>query len=165
MIDPRKGRPSRWSDPLNPANMGLSLPRKWSVRWGEKHYCQTGVYLRRWRFETPWGSVRLHHWLKSDDDRALHDHPWDFWTYILKGSYTDISSPWEGFDTRVSQTVQRWHWYYRPARHRHYVEVPPTGCWTLVLTGPIVRRWGFWVKGRFRKANKYFLEAGQHPCD
>lgn len=40
------------------------------------------------------------------------------------------------------------------------------GCWTVLLTGPEKRVWGFWVNGKFRKRNKYFYEHGHHhPCD
>jgi hypothetical protein len=41
----------------------------------------------------------------------------------------------------------------------------PGGCWTLLLTGPKVRRWGFWVSKKFKKSNKYFLGHGSHPCE
>lgn len=34
-----------------------------------------------------------------------------------------------------------------------------------MLTGREVRRWGFWVKWKFKKSNKYFLEHGHHPCE
>jgi hypothetical protein len=50
------------------------------------------------------------------------------------------------------------------ALHRHTVEVADGGCWTVLLTGKVVRRWGFWVNGKFKKTNKYFLEHGHHPC-
>lgn len=59
----------------------------------------------------------------------------------------------------------------RKAEHRHTVCVKPGGCWTLLYFWPKRRNWGFWVprkdtgKLRFRKANKYFLENGHHPCD
>jgi hypothetical protein len=54
---------------------------------------------------------------------------------------------------------------FRSALHRHYVKVNLGGCWTLLVTGGKNRRWGFWVKDKFKKANKYFLEHGIHVCD
>jgi hypothetical protein len=126
--------------------------------------------MRRWAIETPWFSLRLHHWIRSDDKRHLHDHPWAFWTFVLKGSYIDVSG--DEWTSRYPndfpadlENVRRFHLYFRPASHRHYVEVPAGGCWTLVLTGPKVRYWGFWVRGKFRKANGYFKEHGSHVCD
>jgi hypothetical protein len=36
---------------------------------------------------TRFGGVKLHHILRSDDDRDLHDHPWSFLSIVLKGGY------------------------------------------------------------------------------
>lgn len=41
----------------------------------------------------------------------------------------------------------------------HTVLVPLAGCWTLLLTGPVTRKRGFWVKGEFKKANEFLLRA------
>lgn len=137
-----------------------NLHRKFEVRLAEDHLCATGVYLRRWRVETPWFSVRLHHWFASDDDRSMHDHPWDFVTIPLRGSYLDEtpSGP---------QRVRAGRAYYRPATHAHWVHLDRGRVWTLVLTGPKVRRWGFLV-GAARKwvvSYRYFYRFGNHPCD
>lgn len=114
-------------------------------------------YVIRWRVETKYGSVRLHHWLSNDDDRAFHDHPWDFVTFVLRGGYVD-SSP-SGRQHLKAPTFQ-----YRSATHQHTVFPDEGGAWTLVFTGPKIRPWGFWVAGKFRKANKYFFTHGHHPC-
>lgn len=114
-------------------------------------------YLRRWVFNAGMFSVRLHHWYASDDARYFHDHPWWFITFVLAGGYTDISPAGQ-------QVMKTGSTCYRPAFHRHTVQVNPGGCWTFLITGPEIRRWGFWVKGKFKKANKYFLEHGHHPC-
>lgn len=116
-------------------------------------------YLIRWRFETPRGSIRLHHWLGSDDSRAFHDHPWDFTTFVLKGGYTDKSP--KGDQILRAPAVQR-----RSALHEHTVVPLPGGAWTVIVTGPKIRAWGFWKNGtKFVKANKWFLSYGHHPCD
>jgi len=108
--------------------------------------------------ETPWFSVRLHHWFGPDDDRAPHDHPWDFTTFVLKGGYTDASP--DGDQHLRAPAIAR-----RSALHQHTVYPDPGGAWTIIVTGPKIRRWGFWVKGKFVKMNKYFLTYGHHPCD
>ena len=41
------------------------------------------------------GRIYLHHFLRSDHDRALHDHPWNFVSIILRGGY------WEFADNRA----------------------------------------------------------------
>jgi hypothetical protein len=115
-------------------------------------------YVIRWRLQLPWGSVRLHHWLGPDDGRAFHDHPWWFVTLVLRGGYTDRSPA--GAEHLRAGSVR-----YRAALYRHTVIPDPGGAWTLLVTGPQVRAWGFWVRDRFVKANKWFFRYGHHPCD
>lgn len=131
---------------------------RFKLTWGEYLGRSECPYLRRWVLETPFGSLRIHHWLSSDDDRNFHDHPWWFITLVLSGEYTDVSP-----QGRESMTPGRIR--FRPALHKHTVEVKPPGCWTIVLTGSHVRFWGFHVGGKFVKSNKYFLEHGHHPCN
>ena len=82
-------------------------------RWGEEIGVDC-VYLKRWVMEWNQFSVRLHHFLSSDDDRAFHDHPWWFVTLVLKGSYVDASP--SGEDRLTIGSIR-----YRPALHRHTV--------------------------------------------
>lgn len=145
--------------PLDTEEVGGSNPSpRTIIKFREKLGLPTCPYLVRWRIETRLGSVRLHHWLGPDDDRAFHDHPWDFLTFVLKGGYTDTSP--DG-DERLKAPT----WQYRPSTHQHTVYPDKGGAWTLVFTGPKIRPWGFWVAGKFKKANKYFLEHGHHPCN
>lgn len=44
-------------------------------------------YMVRRAINTRFGGVKLHHILRSDDDRDLHDHPWSFLSIVLKGGY------------------------------------------------------------------------------
>lgn len=117
-------------------------------------------YAERWMLDFHLFTIRVHHFMRSDDARAHHDHPWWFLTLVLRGGYTDRSP--QGDDHLSRGSVR-----FRSAEHRHTVQVDPGGVWTLVLTGRKVRRWGFWVKGgtKFMKSNKYFLTHGHHPCD
>lgn len=114
-------------------------------------------YMKRWVINFFLFSLRIHHWLSSDDDRNFHDHPWGFITFIIKGGYVDVSPLGEELMTPGK-------FKFRPALHRHTVKVNPGGCWTLMITGPELRKWGFWVKNKFIKANKYFFKFGHHPC-
>ena len=50
-----------------------------------------GPYLRRW-YLLPRNrvlNVYLHQFLRDDDDRALHDHPWAWLSVLLSGSYIE----------------------------------------------------------------------------
>lgn len=130
---------------------------KWRFAWGEPLGLDECPYVIRWIAETPWLSVRVHHWIASDDPRGHHDHPWSFLTFVLRGGYEDRSP--DGTDYLKAPAVR-----FRSALHRHYVYPDEDGCWTLLLTGPIIRPWGFWVGEKFTKANKWFLSKGHHPC-
>jgi hypothetical protein len=103
--------------------------------------------------------VRIHHWLGPDDDRAFHDHPWWFITLVLRGSYADYNYNPATVDQLRAGSVR-----FRPALHQHTVVPGARGAWTLVLTGPKSRNWGFWRGGKFIKANKWFATYGHHPC-
>jgi hypothetical protein len=132
--------------------------KQWWVEWNKKLGLPECPYLIRWVAGTPFGSTRLHHWRGSDDLRNTHDHPWWFFTIVLWGGYWDITE--DG-----AQRMRAGSFAFRPALHRHSVKVDQGGCWTIMICGPEIRDWGFWVAGVFRKANKYFLKYKHHPCN
>lgn len=124
-------------------------------------------------------NIRIHHFLRSDDKRYFHDHAWDFWTFVLKGYYydvspllkeTDESKQYQFYDKSMGEIVirrlrSRFNLYKVSAEHRHYVHVPKNGCWTLVFNLQKRRNWGFWVNGKFKRPLKYFYKFGHPPCD
>lgn len=146
---------------MKSASVARNHPRV-QVKWRERLGLPECPYVIRWRVETPWFSVRLHHWLGPDDDRAFHDHPWDFTTLVLKGGYTDHSPNfWPHGEHLGAGAIRR-----REAEHQHTVVPDPGGAWTVIVTGPRRRAWGFWDAGmKFIKANKWFASRGHHPCD
>ena len=96
-------------------------------------------YLRRWWVipRNEGCNVYLHEIRKSDDDRALHDHPWENTSYLLIGGYIE-HTPEGRFIRSAGDIVQR------PANALHRLEVVPgTSCISLFITGPKVRDWGF----------------------
>lgn len=113
-------------------------------------------YLRRWHL-TPRGdgpAVYLHQFLRSDDDRALHDHPWPSVSVVLDGSYV------EHLGRGASRLREPGHVTEREATSAHRVELLTNHttnalmpCWTLFLVGDRIREWGFlcpqgWVNWR-----------------
>lgn len=139
------------------------LNKHFTVKWGERLGRPECPYLQRWAIVLGLFSIRVHHFYRSDDERAYHDHPWWFVTLVLKGGYTDVSD--KGDDHLRPGSVR-----FRRALHQHTVRTDPGGVWTIILTGPNLRTWGFWERlpdgrRRFRKANKWFFEHGHHPCD
>lgn len=94
------------------------------------------VYLRRYKLvRSRWFNLYLHEILRSDADACFHDHPWWFWTLILRGGYVE-HLPKGSFLRRPGRL------YFRPARWAHRLDLHRPA-WTLVLTGPRRRRWGF----------------------
>jgi len=87
------------------------------------------------------------HWVKrSDDDRALHDHPWLNMSYIVDGAYNEVMQD----GTRVRRDTGDVKFRFPTDQHRLEV-IEGQECMTLFITGPVVRTWGFqcpkgWVK-------------------
>lgn len=117
-------------------------------------------YLYRW-FMVPRNrlfNVYVHRFMRSDDDRALHDHPWASLSIILRGEYTEHSIAAGGINER--RILRAGDWRFRPTgRFAHRVELHDGPCWTLFFTGPRYRAWGFhcpeagWIPWeRFTKA-------------
>jgi hypothetical protein len=90
-------------------------------------------------------NIYLHKFLRDDDDRALHDHPWISLSIVLRGGYIE-HMPGAIKRRKAGQVV------FRRATHAHRVELLRDGfclaeevvpAWTLFITGPKVREWGF----------------------
>ncbi|MCV7175095.1 hypothetical protein [Mycolicibacterium sphagni] len=149
-------------------------------------------FLRRWYLlpKTKWFKVYLHQFVRSDDDRALHDHPWSFTSLVLRGGYDEITE---------NKLIRRrpGSFAFRPATVCHRVVLRPRPCpsckgtgigwgripsgwletdcghcdgsgrvgenpsWTLIITGPKVREWGFWCPPRVAGAAKRFVHWRQ----
>jgi hypothetical protein len=96
-------------------------------------------YLHRWWVipRNRWFNIYLHQILASDDDRALHDHPWVNCSIILKGGYVEITPTGSKVRRRFLPVLRR-----AIAAHRLVIKAGKP-CWSLFITGPIIRQWGF----------------------
>jgi hypothetical protein len=113
------------------------------------------VSMRRWHLipRNPIFNVFLHHIVESDDDRALHDHPWISLSVILDGSYVEITRA----GARLWPTGAI---IFRRAEHAHRLVIKehglsPYGAVTLFITGPVIRQWGFLCPQGWRSAKEY----------
>lgn len=95
-------------------------------------------YLKRWTIILFGYSIRLHHWIRSDDDRFYHDHSCDFVSIVLKGQYVNCT-PGGNFPVTA---ISVWR---AKATARHYLRIPKEGAWTLLLCGRPYHKWGFYV--------------------
>jgi hypothetical protein len=128
-------------------------------------------YLRRW-FVIPrnrFFNIYLHQFMRSDKD-VPHDHPWASLSLLLKGwavdvrLLTDDSEPYQT-DTTVTRVVGEGDWVFRGAKYAHKVVVGESaatsgGVWTLFITGPKIRQWGFYCADGW-KAWKDFMADGK----
>ena len=106
-------------------------------------------YLRRW-FIIPrnrWFNIYLHRFGRSDDDRALHDHPWLFnCSIVLRGMLAEVTEC-RGRHACWGQTrrgLSAGDWRFRWGRAAHRLELRSAHAWTLFITGPRIREWGFY---------------------
>lgn len=97
-------------------------------------------YIDRW-FLVPrmeGGNVYLHRMMRSDDDRAMHDHPWDNTSIIIAGGFRELTLNGT-FERKPGDVIQR------RATFRHRLELQQGyQSISLFITGPKVREWGFW---------------------
>lgn len=132
---------------------------------GEPHFRvgdQAAPYMLRWYLIPRNGFMNLymHKFLRDDEDRALHDHPWWFVSLMICGRYSETVEREVEFDDKLldaKQVIERNtpSIAFRRATHRHRVVLPkdssgkPIPCWTIVLTGSKTREWGFWCPKGF----------------
>ncbi len=112
-------------------------------------------------------SAMLHYFARPDDDLALHDHPWDFQTTILSGSYFEHLPPmfWDprsGLGPPWDQRIE-YHRCGETMEHNasdlHCVGTIAPDTWTLMRTGPRVRSWGFFPPGQPWQPWRTYLAA------
>ena len=94
-------------------------------------------YLKRWWVipRNPVFNIYLHQILRPDDD-VLHDHPWWNLSILLRGGYVE-TTPRGAFTRRPGSVV------FRFAKALHSLAPLGGGCWSLFITGPRFRTWGF----------------------
>lgn len=124
-------------------------------------------YLHRWHLvpRNRFLNVYLHKFLGSDDDRALHDHPWASVSICLGGLalevYRDPNSAWWDEQHHDRFRVVRRFWpIFRRATHAHRIEVIDGPVWTIFITGPAVRQWGFWCPQGWRHWREFTTPDG-----
>jgi hypothetical protein len=106
-------------------------------------------YMRRWRLVTPWGCLRVHHILRSDRDRHFHDHPMDFVSLILRGGYVEYQPNSQARVCRPGDVV------VHRAEDLHFLKLRGNSAWTVLVTGPFRRTWGFATEDGWVAAGEY----------
>ena len=120
-------------------------------------------YLHRW-YLTPrnrYFKIYLHKFVGSDDDRALHDHPWWTLSILITGTLKEHSF-------RRPKIIPKFLPVIRSAKFAHRLEVVKGPVYTLFFIGPIIRSAGFYCPDGWRHWTNFMDESGNRidkGCD
>lgn len=123
-------------------------------------------YMLRW-YLTPrdpeHGGLYLHKFIRDDEDRAMHDHPWPSISVVLSGKLTE-KYLWPG--SSISEACEKERQFKagdtvrRSAEFLHRLIVDEPG-FTLFMYGKRVREWGFLCPQGWRHWTRFVdLEDG-----
>lgn len=121
--------------------------------------CDRDPYLHRWYvFQSDRVALFVHKFVRSDEDRALHDHPWSFLVIPVWRGYIEHN------DRGRVRVLPLLGIRLRPATYRHRVELlsdktgAPLPSWSIFFRFRRVRDWGFWPKEGFTLWNKWWQD-------
>lgn len=98
-------------------------------------------------------NIYLHRFLQSDDARAMHDHPSANWSILLDGAYKEffhdgtikirLPGDWIFRRPTTAHRIELFNRYDFDRATGNWIKDGPSPCWSLFITGPRVRNWGF----------------------
>lgn len=122
------------------------------------------VHFRRYRLlSTPWFNIYVHHILQSDMDSDMHDHPWDFSSLILKGSYIEQARLSPEFDAIYMNKYYSGEVIKHKAEDAHKLILVSKSVWTLVVTSGTPREWGYQTCQGWIDHKEYRQRKNQSP--
>lgn len=90
-------------------------------------------------------SLYIHHFHRSDVDRELHNHPWEWaLSFILSGGYREERRV--GRNRVIGRDVLPFTLNWITDKDFHRVDLLEKDAWSLFLTGPKSYSWGFWSR-------------------
>lgn len=109
-------------------------------------------------------NVFIHKFHKSDPG-DVHDHPWPYFTLILKGGYYEWLPQFNSKGEKFSEiAVWRGPGHFRvcSANSYHRIELDPDVTpWTLFIPGPQKREWGFLVNNKWIHNDEYLKQMAK----
>lgn len=138
-------------------------------------------YLLRWhlrRTQSRSFNAYLHQFLRSDDDRHLHNHPWSSCSIILEGAYMELGPMMTrdrldreypmlqmrdvadiiATEPRTASLRQAGDVVFRGASSPHCIIIPPQDgeVWSLFITGKNRELgWGFFTEDGYINEKRY----------
>lgn len=114
-------------------------------------------------------SIRIHHIMRADNDRHLHDHPFNARTWIMRGGYEEIRLRgfWPIYPTGefLHEEIQRFPGDTSTLGFEKYhkiTKVADGGALTFFAFGPYKGDWGFLVNGRKMLRREYQRRFDPH---
>ncbi len=116
-------------------------------------------YMHRWHLipKNRWFNIFLHRIIHSDDARALHDHPWWSVSFLLKGVLAERWRCQTCGEANFEHILPRFWPVFRKAQFAHRLILMSTEAWTIFITGPRSRTWGFWIHQRWVSHHEWKL--------
>ena len=116
-----------------------------------------------WLFQKLGIAIRVHKILRSDSGRDFHNHPWNFITVLLKGSYFEITPKFgssDFYEGAIKTFYGKNTVLFRKHKHFHRlelligkffnkqgnIEIQYLPVWTLFIIFRKKRTWGFLEK-------------------
>jgi hypothetical protein len=116
-------------------------------------------YMMRFHMRSARGRNRRFHLISADDPgRDWHDHPWDYVTRLLSGSYIEHTP--DGSVTYGPGDV-----LVRKADQLHRLELVSGPVWTYFVTGRFRRTWGFMTERGWIPFREYAAAGQMTGCD
>jgi hypothetical protein len=105
------------------------------------------------------------HRFHSSDPGDVHDHPWPYFTLILKGGYYEWLPQFNSKGQKIGE-LQVWrrpgHFRICGANSFHRIELDPSiTAWTLFIPGPHKREWGFLVGNKWIHNEEYLSKMAK----
>lgn len=171
-----------------------------AAEYGHLYNTEEEVYMGRWSLVKTgslassvlsfitggmYDHVRIHWIREPDHDRELHDHPFNYRTFVMDGWYTERFIPGDGGTLINGAALRGWQGSGKrlpphaltgldqvrlmskgksaacPLGQFHRVaNVSDGGVWTLFFMGADHGKWGFLVDGRWMASRDFFKLRG-----
>jgi hypothetical protein len=159
------------------SRLGSSLLMRYAFRTPLRHlFDQNGrLYMGRWAVVnedtlggrllerlTGYASIRLHRIMRPDHDPVLHNHPFTYRTFVVRGFYREerqcgaAGYGYAGIDVwnHAGSTTRM-----SPKQFHRIADAPADGVWTLFFMTRNTGTWGFAVDGKFVPSSVYLLNS------
>ena len=109
-------------------------------------------------------NIFVHKFHKSDPG-DVHDHPWPYFTLILRGGYYEWIPQFDK-DGKKFGEIAHWrkpgHFRFCSANSYHRIELDlAVETWTLFMPGPQKQEWGFLVNNKWIHNEEYLANMAK----